>query len=154
MKKTLILCALLLAALLSGCAAEPRKAKRQETHRKLQRHRKKRLLRFEPVSTDSSAPTKAPTEAADPAACIPNKAKTNTGPGGSFFPGRPPPPQMRRRRSGGRPATPPPPEEAERKKGEERTDRSSQITDAAPTPPRPPLGGEKKHISPLIFQHF
>lgn len=78
MKKLLILCALLLAALLSGCAAEPSQGQTAGNTSKAPTPQEETPASFEPVSTDSSAHTKAPTEAADPAACIPNEDKHDT----------------------------------------------------------------------------
>lgn len=68
MKKNLMLCALLLAVLLSGCAAEPLQRQAAGNTPKAPTPQEETPASFEPVSTDSSAPTKAPTEAADPAA--------------------------------------------------------------------------------------
>ena len=79
MKKLLILCALLLAALLSGCAAEPSQGQTAGNTSKAPTPQEETPASFEPVSTDSSAHTKAPTEAADPAACIPNEDKRESG---------------------------------------------------------------------------
>lgn len=75
MKKNLMLCALLLAALLSGCAAEPSQRQSATNTPKASTPQEETPASFEPVSTDSSASTKAPTEAADPAACISNEDK-------------------------------------------------------------------------------
>ena len=80
MKKLLILCALLLAALLSGCAAEPSQGQTAGNTSKAPTPQEGTPASFEPVSTDSSAPTKAPTEAADPTACIPNEDKHESDP--------------------------------------------------------------------------
>ena len=80
MKKLLILCALLLAALLSGCAAEPLQGQTVGGTAKASTPQEETPASFEPVSTDSSAPTKAPTEAANPAACISNEDKHESGP--------------------------------------------------------------------------
>ena len=79
MKKLLILCALLLAALLSGCAAEPSQRQSVTNTPKASTPQKETSASFEPVSTDSSAPAKAPTEAADPAACTLNEDKRESG---------------------------------------------------------------------------
>lgn len=75
MKKLLILCALLLAALLSGCAAEPSQGQTAGNTSKAPTPQEETPASFEPVSTDSSAHTKAPTEAADPADSMPNEDK-------------------------------------------------------------------------------
>lgn len=80
MKKLLILCVLLLAALLSGCAAEPSQRQSTANTPKASTPQEETSAFFEPVSTDSSAPTKAPTEAADPAACISNEDKRESDP--------------------------------------------------------------------------
>ena len=80
MKKNLMLCALLLAVLLSGCAAEPLQGQAAGNTPKALTPQEETPASFEPVSTDSSAPTKAPTEAADPTACIPNEDKHESGP--------------------------------------------------------------------------
>ena len=79
MKKLLILCALLLAALLSGCAAEPSQGQTAGNTPKAPTPQEETPAFFEPVSTDSSAPAKAPTEAADPAACTSNEDKRESG---------------------------------------------------------------------------
>lgn len=80
MKKLLILCTLLLAVLLSGCAAEPLQRQTAGNTPKAPTPQEETPASFEPVSTDSSAPTKAPTEAADPAACTSNEDKHESGP--------------------------------------------------------------------------
>lgn len=80
MKKHLMLCALLLAVLLSGCAAEPLQRQTAGNTPKAPTPQEETPASFEPVSTDSSAPTKAPTEAADPATCILNEDKHESGP--------------------------------------------------------------------------
>lgn len=80
MKKLLILCALLLAVLLSGCAAEPLLGQTAGNTPKAPTPQEGTPASFEPVTTDSSAPAKAPTEAADPAACIPNEDKHSSDP--------------------------------------------------------------------------
>lgn len=80
MKKLLILCALLLAALLSGCAAEPSQGQTAGKTPKAPTPQEETPASFEPVTTDSSAPAKAPTEAADPAACTSNEDKHEIGP--------------------------------------------------------------------------
>ena len=80
MKKLLILCVLLLAALLSGCAAEPLQGQTAGSTPKAPTPQEETPASFEPVSTDSSAPTKVATEAADPAACILNEDKRESDP--------------------------------------------------------------------------
>ena len=80
MKKNLMLCALLLAVLLSGCAAEPLQGQTAGNTSKAPTPQEETPVSFEPVSTDSSAPTKAATEAADPAACTSNEDKHESGP--------------------------------------------------------------------------
>ena len=80
MKKNLMLCALLLAVLLSGCAAEPLQGQTAGNTSKAPTPQEETPVSFEPVSTDSSAPAKAPTEAADPAACTSNEDKHESGP--------------------------------------------------------------------------
>ena len=79
MKKNLMLCALLLAVLLSGCAAEPLQGQTAGNTPKAPTPQEETPAFFEPVSTDSSAPAKAPTEAADPAACTSNEDKRESG---------------------------------------------------------------------------
>ena len=79
MKKNLMLCALLLSVLLSGCAAEPLQGQAAANTTEAPTLQEGTPASFEPVSTDSSAPTKAPPEAADPAACIPNEDKHESG---------------------------------------------------------------------------
>lgn len=80
MKKLLILCVLLLAVLLSGCTAEPLQSQTAGSTPEDSRPQEEEFSFLEPVSTDSSAPTKAPTEAADPTACILNEDKHESGP--------------------------------------------------------------------------
>ena len=80
MKKNLMLCALLLSILLSGCAAEPLQGQTARNTPKAPTPQEETPASFEPVSTDSSAPAKAPTEAADPTACILNEDKHESGP--------------------------------------------------------------------------
>ena len=79
MKKLLILCTLLLAVLLSGCAAEPLQGQTAGNTSKAPTPQEETPAFFEPVSTDSSSPAKAPTEAADPAACTSNEDKRESG---------------------------------------------------------------------------
>ena len=80
MKKNLMLCALLLSVLLSGCAAEPLQGQAAANTTEAPTLQEGTPASFEPVSTDSSAPTKAPREAADPTACIPNEDKHESDP--------------------------------------------------------------------------
>ena len=80
MKKNLMLCALLLSVLLSGCAAEPLQGQTAGNTSKAPTPQKETPAFFEPVSTDSSVPAKAPTEAVDPADSMPNEDKHETGP--------------------------------------------------------------------------
>ena len=80
MKKNLMLCALLLSVLLSGCAAEPLQGQTAGNTSKAPTPQKETPAFFEPVSTDSSVPAKAPTEAADPVACTSNEDKRESGP--------------------------------------------------------------------------
>ena len=79
MKKNLMLCALLLSVLLSGCVAEPLQGQTAGNTPKAPTPQEGTPASFEPVSTDSSAPAKAPTEAADPAACTSNEDKRESG---------------------------------------------------------------------------
>ena len=80
MKKNLMLCALLLAVLLSGCAAEPLQGQTAGNTPKAPTPQEGTPASFEPVSTEPNAPTEAPTEAADPAACISNEDKRESDP--------------------------------------------------------------------------
>ena len=80
MKKNLMLCALLLSVLLSGCAAEPLQGQTAGNTPKAPTPQEETPAFFETVSTDSSAPTKAPTEAVDPADSMPNEDKHEGGP--------------------------------------------------------------------------
>ena len=80
MKKHLMLCALLLSVLLPGCAAEPLHGQTVGDTAKAPTPQEETLASFEPVSTDSSAPTKAPTEAVDPADSMPNEDKHDSYP--------------------------------------------------------------------------
>ena len=80
MKKNLMLCALLLAVLLSGCAAEPLQGQTAGNTPKAPTPQEETPASFEPVSTEPNAPTEAPTEAADPAACTSNEDKHESGP--------------------------------------------------------------------------
>lgn len=76
MKKNLMLCALLLAVLLSGCAAEPSQGQTAGNTSKAPTPQEETPASFEPVSTDSSAHT----EAVDPADSMPNEDKHESGP--------------------------------------------------------------------------
>lgn len=80
MKKNLMLCALLLAVLLSGCAAEPLQGQTAGNTPKAPTPQEETPASFEPVSTEPNAPTEAPSEAADPAACTSNEDKHESGP--------------------------------------------------------------------------
>ena len=71
MKKNLMLCALLLAALLSGCAAEPSQGQTAGNTSKAPTPQEETPASFEPVSTEPNAPT----EAVDPADSMPNEDK-------------------------------------------------------------------------------
>ncbi len=76
MKKNLMLCALLLSVLLSGCAAEPLQGQTAGKTPKAPTPQEETPASFEPVSTEPNAPT----EAADPAACTSNEDKHEIGP--------------------------------------------------------------------------
>lgn len=76
MKKLLILCVLLLAALLSGCAAEPLQGQTTENTPKAPTPQEETPASFEPVSTEPNAPTVA----VDPADSMPNEDKHESGP--------------------------------------------------------------------------
>ena len=65
MKKNLMLCALLLSVLLSGCAAEPLQGQTAGNTPKAPTPQEGTPASFEPVSTEPNAPTEAPTEAAE-----------------------------------------------------------------------------------------
>ena len=80
MKKNLMLCALLLSVLLSGCAAEPLQGQTAGNTPKAPTPQEETPAFFETVSTDSSAPAKAPTEAVDPADSMPNEDKHDSYP--------------------------------------------------------------------------
>ena len=80
MKKLLALCALLLAVLLSGCAADTSQRQSATNTPKASTPQEENSASFESVSTDSSAPAEAPTDAAAPTACIPNEDKHESGP--------------------------------------------------------------------------
>ena len=76
MKKLLILCVLLLAALLSGCAAEPLQGQTAGNTPKAPTPQEETPASFEPVSTEPNAPTVA----VDPADSMPNEDKHESGP--------------------------------------------------------------------------
>lgn len=80
MKKNLMLCALLLSVLLSGCAAEPLQGQAAGNTPKAPTPQEGTPASFEPVSTEPNAPTEATTEAADPAVCTSNEDKHESGP--------------------------------------------------------------------------
>lgn len=80
MKKNLMLCALLLSVLLSGCAAEPLQGQAAANTTEAPTLQEGTPASFEPVSTEPNAPTKAPTEAVDPADSMPNEDKHESGP--------------------------------------------------------------------------
>ena len=76
MKKLLILCVLLLAALLSGCAAEPLQGQTTGNTPKAPTPQEETPASFEPVSTEPNAPTVA----VDPADSMPNEEKHESDP--------------------------------------------------------------------------
>ena len=76
MKKLLILCVLLLAALLSGCAAEPLQGQTTGNTPKAPTPQEETPASFEPVYTEPNAPTVA----VDPADSMPNEDKHESGP--------------------------------------------------------------------------
>ena len=76
MKKLLILCVLLLAALLSGCAAEPLQGQTTGNTPKAPTPQEETPASFEPVSTEPNAPTVA----VDPADSMPNEDKHESDP--------------------------------------------------------------------------
>lgn len=80
MKKHLMLCALLLSVLLSGCAAEPLQGQAAANTTKAPTPQEETSAFFEPVSTEPSTPAETPTDAADPAVCTPNEDKHESGP--------------------------------------------------------------------------
>ena len=86
MKKHLMLCVLLLAVLLSGCAAEPLQSQTAGSTPEGSTPQEDNFSFLEPVSTEPSAPIEAPTEAVDPAACIPNEDKHDSSPSFSSEP--------------------------------------------------------------------
>lgn len=75
MKKNLMLCALLLSVLLSGCAAEPLQGQTAGNTPKAPTPQERTPASFEPVSTESSTPAKAPAETVSPSDYIPNEDK-------------------------------------------------------------------------------
>ena len=76
MKKNLMLCALLLSVLLSGCAAEPLQGQTAGNTPKAPTPQEETPASFEPISTEPNAPT----EAVDPADSMPNEDKHESGP--------------------------------------------------------------------------
>lgn len=82
MKKNLMLCALLLSVLLSGCAAEPLQGQTAGNTPKGPTPQEGTPASFEPVSTEPNAPT----EAVDPADSMPNEDKHESDPTISFGP--------------------------------------------------------------------
>lgn len=86
MKKNLMLCALLLSVLLSGCATEPSQRQSATNTPKDSTPQEETSAFFKPASTESSAPTEAPTDAANPTACIPNEDKHDSSPSFSSEP--------------------------------------------------------------------
>ena len=82
MKKDLMLCALLLSVLLSGCAAEPLQGQTAGNTPKGPTPQEGTPASFEPVSTEPNAPT----EAVDPADSMPNEDKHESDPTISFGP--------------------------------------------------------------------
>ena len=75
MKKNLMLCALLLSVLLSGCAAEPPQRQSATNTPKASTPQEETSASFEPVSTGPSVPAETPTEVTDPTDYIPNEDK-------------------------------------------------------------------------------
>ena len=82
MKKNLMLCALLLSVLLSGCAAEPLQGQAAGNTPKAPTPQEETPASFKPVSTEPNAPT----EAVDPADSMPNEDKHESDPTISFGP--------------------------------------------------------------------
>ena len=76
MKKNLMLCALLLSVLFSGCAAEPLQGQAAANTTEAPTLQEGTPASFEPVSTEPNAPT----EAVDPADSMPNEDKHESGP--------------------------------------------------------------------------
>ena len=82
MKKNLMLCALLLSVLLSGCVAEPLQGQTAGNTPKAPTPQEETPASFEPVSTEPNAPT----EAVDPADSMPNEDKHDSSPSFSSEP--------------------------------------------------------------------
>ncbi|MBC8534500.1 hypothetical protein [Yeguia hominis] len=82
MKKNLMLCALLLSVLLSGCAAEPLQGQTVGNTPKALTPQEGTPASFEPVSTEPNAPT----EAVDPADSMLNEDKHDSSPSFSSEP--------------------------------------------------------------------
>ena len=82
MKKNLMLCALLLSVLLSGCAAEPLQGQTAGKTPKAPTPQEETPAFFEPVSTEPNAPT----EAVDPADSMLNEDKHDSSPSFSSEP--------------------------------------------------------------------
>ena len=76
MKKNLMLCALLLSVLLSGCAAEPLQGQTAGKTPKAPTPQEETPASFEPVSTEPNVPT----EAVDPTDSMLNEDKHESGP--------------------------------------------------------------------------
>ena len=76
MKKNLMLCALLLSVLLSGCAAEPLQGQAAANTTEAPTLQEGTPASFEPVYTEPNDPT----EAVDPADSMPNEDKHESGP--------------------------------------------------------------------------
>lgn len=76
MKKNLMLCALLLSVLLSGCVAEPLQGQTAGNTPKAPTPQEETPASFEPLSTEPNAPT----ETVDPADSMPNEDKHESGP--------------------------------------------------------------------------
>lgn len=76
MKKNLMLCALLLSVLLSGCVAEPLQGQAAANTTEAPTLQEGTPASFEPVSTEPNAPTVA----VDPADSMPNEDKHESGP--------------------------------------------------------------------------
>ena len=82
MKKNLMLCALLLSVLLSGCAAEPLQGQAAANTTEAPTLQEGTPASFEPVSTEPNAPT----EAVDPADSMLNEDKHDSSPSFSSEP--------------------------------------------------------------------
>lgn len=80
MKKNLMLCALLLAVSLSGCAAEPLQSQTAGSTPEDSTPQEDDFSFLEPVSTEPSVLIEATTEAVDPADSMPNEDKHESGP--------------------------------------------------------------------------